>query len=312
MEEQMIFGALQTLNEEACEDVLEEQEKADLAPTASHLSTITSGETGEGEASAVNGGEEMDVMFLQSSPLLSHRVVSAPTSDVESTAPSHASSFSPYKPNNVSLSRASSLRCSSTSTSPKHSTSDKPLGVPTLRNEGRESSPIGRISVSNNSSPLRRSRPQSLNLGRGLHDPDASSPDTPQQDNLKDGEIPQASLPDLPGAVAGMKHVTLAEQFSSNSMEKLRRLKYKLHRALGSHDGPLSFPSDDAETSPLVLATPTRPSPVTTPDPEVACQNANSIETSSRPLTPLLKNAHDSSPGRITCKLPSADRETPV
>lgn len=63
------------------------------------------GENGEGEGSVVNGGEEMDVMFLQSSPLLSHRVVSAPTSDVESTAPSHASSFSPYKPNNVSLSR---------------------------------------------------------------------------------------------------------------------------------------------------------------------------------------------------------------
>lgn len=44
MEEQMIFGALQTLNEEACEDVLEEQEKADLAPAASHLSTVTSGQ----------------------------------------------------------------------------------------------------------------------------------------------------------------------------------------------------------------------------------------------------------------------------
>lgn len=53
MEEQMIFGALQTLNEEACEDVLEEQEKADLAPTASHLSTITSDsgdEMGDGDS----------------------------------------------------------------------------------------------------------------------------------------------------------------------------------------------------------------------------------------------------------------------
>ena len=32
MEEQLIFGALQTLNEEACEDVLEEQEKRGEAP----------------------------------------------------------------------------------------------------------------------------------------------------------------------------------------------------------------------------------------------------------------------------------------
>ncbi|XP_045107815.1 serine/threonine-protein phosphatase 4 regulatory subunit 2-like [Portunus trituberculatus] len=32
MEEQLIFGALQTLNEEACEDVLEEQEKRGDTP----------------------------------------------------------------------------------------------------------------------------------------------------------------------------------------------------------------------------------------------------------------------------------------
>lgn len=39
----MIFGALQTLNEEACEDVLEEQEKGHVIATPNVLSTVTSG-----------------------------------------------------------------------------------------------------------------------------------------------------------------------------------------------------------------------------------------------------------------------------
>ena len=34
MEEQMIFGALQTLSEEACEDVLQQQEQSNLHPTS--------------------------------------------------------------------------------------------------------------------------------------------------------------------------------------------------------------------------------------------------------------------------------------
>ncbi|XP_071550191.1 uncharacterized protein Arms isoform X4 [Panulirus ornatus] len=326
MEEQLIFGALQTLNEEACEDVQEEREKGDQPVPPTHLSTIPSGESIVGDG-LVAGSEEMDVVYLQSSPLVSHRVISPSVSDVESTAPSLSSSFSPYKSNNVSLSRASSLRCSSTSTSPKHSSVDKPPSV-TLRSdkgikvlEHKDTSPIRRISLSNSSSPLRRDRPQSLNLGRGYHDQTASSPATPQADQLPNDEIPLASLPDLPEAVAGMKHVSLAEQFSSTSLEKLRRLKHKLHRALGSHDSSIRDPSDDAETSPLVLAspplssaTPTCPSSVHTPDVEDSHPLNHCPDGYSRSITPLLRqDAIEASPtSLITSKPSSVDRETPV
>nr|CAD7455731.1 unnamed protein product [Timema tahoe] len=37
LEEQMICGALQTLNEEACEDVMEEAEETGLAPPGTEL-----------------------------------------------------------------------------------------------------------------------------------------------------------------------------------------------------------------------------------------------------------------------------------
>jgi len=39
MEEQMIFGALQTLNEEACEDAVFHQETTDKRPTEYMAST---------------------------------------------------------------------------------------------------------------------------------------------------------------------------------------------------------------------------------------------------------------------------------
>ena len=54
----------------------------------------------------VGSTEEVDIVYLQSSPLLPHRVVVCP-SDGESAAPSIASSsFSPYRGSNApSLSR---------------------------------------------------------------------------------------------------------------------------------------------------------------------------------------------------------------
>ncbi|KAK7080095.1 hypothetical protein SK128_027094, partial [Halocaridina rubra] len=57
----------------------------------------------EGEGAEPCG--EVDVVYLQNSPLVSRRVVCAPPSDTESAAPSLASSFSPYRSNNASLSR---------------------------------------------------------------------------------------------------------------------------------------------------------------------------------------------------------------
>ncbi|KAK8734968.1 hypothetical protein OTU49_005752 [Cherax quadricarinatus] len=332
MEEQLIFGALQTLNEEACEDVLKEHEKTYHPHTSTHLTTIPSGESLDSDSGEL-ASTEVDVVYLQSSPMVSHKVVPLPPPpDSESTAVSLATSFSPYKANNVSLSRTSSLRCSSASTSPKHSLVERPSGPPqtvtfkadkTLKGlvDGTEPSPIRRISFSNSSSPLRRDRPQSLNLGRGLRDRTASSPATPQADQYSNDDVPLASLPDLPEALAAMKHVTLAEQFSSTSLEKLRRLKNKLHRALSSHDSTSREPSDEAETSPLVLATPpltcttpTHSSPSPTPLPDDTQLVNHCSNPTSRPITPLLRqDALEVSPtAHITFKLPSADRETPV
>ncbi|XP_068222822.1 kinase D-interacting substrate of 220 kDa B-like isoform X3 [Palaemon carinicauda] len=335
MEEQMIFGALQTLNEEAFEDVVEEQEKVVMPSTPSHLQTIPSvGIDGvDGISEAVNCSDELDVVYIQSSPLAARKVVCAPPSDSESAAPSLASSFSPYRSNNnPSLSRASSLKCSSTSTSPKHSNVEKPLGLrhnnsfrsekAFSADESRELSPIRRLSASNNSSPLKRDRPRSLNLGHDTLERKSSNPDSSKKDQFDVEDIPQASLPDLPGAVAGMKTISLAEQFSAHSLEKLRRLKHKLHRALGSHDGTVMVPADDAETSPLVLATPPLstttpicPSTSTTPELEDPHAVNHYPEIRSRPLTPLVRqNARETSPTpQIICKPQlSSDRETPV
>nr|XP_053644601.1 uncharacterized protein LOC128697098 [Cherax quadricarinatus] len=115
-----------------------------------------------GESLDSDSGElastEVDVVYLQSSPMVSHKVVPLPPPpDSESTAVSLATSFSPYKANNVSLSRTSSLRCSSASTSPKHSLVERPSGPPqtvtfkadkTLKGlvDGTEPSPIRRVS----------------------------------------------------------------------------------------------------------------------------------------------------------------------
>lgn len=188
--------------------------------------------------------------------------------------------------------------------------------------------PYIQISLSTTSSPLRRDRPHSLNLGGS--DRTSSSPATPQSDLPSSAFVrhnndhpyhdqPLASLPDLPEALAaGMKHVSLAEQFSATSLEKVgRKLKHKLQRALGSHDsmgGGGRDGSDDAETSPLVLATPTLShqsptdsyTPITTPN--------HCGDTYSRPGTPLLRqDASEASPSsQITIKSSSADRETPV
>ncbi|KAK4298503.1 hypothetical protein Pmani_029159 [Petrolisthes manimaculis] len=337
LEEQMIFGALQTLNEEACEDVLEEQEKrSELSFTLSNTGDGSEGEGGGGSGKA----GDVDVVYLQSSPLVHHKVVSAPVSDGESAAPSLASStFSPYKSSNVSLSRASSLRCSSTSTSPKHSTVERVPGVAqqvTHRrdsrgfkgHEPRDASPIRRISLSTTSSPLRRDRPHSLNLSS--NDRTSSSPATPQSEltsaflsqysNDPYHDQPLASLPDLPEALAaGMKHMSLAEQFSATSLEKVgRKLKHKLQRALGSHDsmgGGGRECSEDAETSPLVLATPTlsHQSP-TNSFTSITTPNHCGGDAYSRPSTPLLRqDASEASPSsQITIKSSPADRETPV
>ncbi|XP_063845071.1 kinase D-interacting substrate of 220 kDa B-like isoform X8 [Scylla paramamosain] len=261
MEEQLIFGALQTLNEEACEDVLEEQEKRGDEP----LIVPAIGESGESDGGGGGGVvKDLEVVYLQSSPLVSHKVVTAPTSDQESTAPSVASSsFSPYKSTNPSLSRASSIRCSSSPASPKHSVTERPPGLPQGKKEEggtaprpekqRELSPMRRqSSASATSSPLRKERPQSLVLeGTKLT---ASSPATPHTDLPPSGTPSLISLPDVPEAA--VKHVSLTEQLSATSLEKLRRLKHRLHRALGSHEVVTRDSSEEAETSPLVLATP--------------------------------------------------------
>lgn len=157
-------------------------------------------------------------------------------------------------------------------------------------------------------------------MGRGHLDRAASSPTTPLTEQLPNDEIPVASLPDLPGAVAGVKQLSLTEQFSATSLEKLRRLKHKLHRALGSHDGATGDPSDDNETSPLVLATPlsnttpTGPSSCFIPDIDGGQPLNHCSDSFSRPITPLLRqNAFETSPSsQITCKSSPADRETPV
>ncbi|KAK7080096.1 hypothetical protein SK128_027095 [Halocaridina rubra] len=176
--------------------------------------------------------------------------------------------------------------------------------------------------ASNHSSPLRRDRPQSLNLGHGQLIRKISDPETPRKtDYLEKDDVPMASLQDLPGAVAATKTASLAEQFSATSLEKLRRLKHKLHRALGSHDGTISLPTDDVETSPLVLATPLSANTPNCPSPTLAAdlEESNSVnhypEIRSRPLTPLVRqNAREMSPTpQITCKpQSSSDRETPV
>ncbi|KAG0717265.1 hypothetical protein GWK47_054811 [Chionoecetes opilio] len=256
MEEQLIFGALQTLNEEACEDVMEEQEKReeDFGPAM--------GDGNGGDGSGVAGGvRDLEVVYLQSSPLVSHKVVTAPPSDQGSAAPSLASSnFSPYKSNNASLSRASSIRCPSNQTSPKHSTGDRPPPPPQARrgdgqDRHRDLSPCRRTS-STTSSPLHtvvhRERPHSLVLEGTQHT--ASSPSSPNTDLLPSGTPSLVSLPDI--IHEPVKHVSLTEQLSATSLDKLRRLKHRLHRALGSHEIITRDNSEEAETSPLVLATP--------------------------------------------------------
>ncbi|XP_045107816.1 uncharacterized protein LOC123502692 [Portunus trituberculatus] len=176
-------------------------------------------------------------------------------------------------------------------------------------------------SASATSSPLRKERPQSLVLeGTKLT---ASSPATPHTDLPPSGTPSLISLPDVPEAA--VKHVSLTEQLSATSLEKLRRLKHRLHRALGSHEVVTRDSSEEAETSPLVLATPpvtspsTLPSPMLhTPDSPNAMFNANhfSQDPYSRPHTPLLRqDALDPSPtmSQITIKSSSpSDRETPV
>ncbi|XP_050529319.1 kinase D-interacting substrate of 220 kDa B-like [Daktulosphaira vitifoliae] len=83
LEEQMICGALQTLNEEACEDVMEESEEQGTITTATYLQIphqpidiITGDGSVCSTASSTDNGGDVDVFLLQSSP--HHNIVQHP------------------------------------------------------------------------------------------------------------------------------------------------------------------------------------------------------------------------------------------
>uniref|UniRef100_A0A1B6DF02 Uncharacterized protein n=2 Tax=Clastoptera arizonana TaxID=38151 RepID=A0A1B6DF02_9HEMI len=71
LEEQMICGALQTLNEEACEDVLDEEQNALQVPDSGDVSRIGNRIRTTSQSSYTSLAElcETDVLILQSSPI---------------------------------------------------------------------------------------------------------------------------------------------------------------------------------------------------------------------------------------------------
>ena len=133
----------------------------------------------------------------------------------------------------------------------------------------------------------------------------------------------KGSLPDLPEAVADsvFRNPSLSDQFSASSIEKLRKLKTKLHRALGVPEGSsgggimgpggtiLMDPSeDDTENSPLVIATPrdsltSLTSPCYTPDGERIRTLSRQERLTDSPYSPLIVTTQPTIPG---------DRETHV
>ena len=169
-------------------------------------------------------------------------------------------------------------------------------------------------------------RPQSLNLEHtndlpsNPHEDDLESPFSAKSINSSVDNVALASLPDLPSALDGARHITIAEQISATSLEKLRKLKYKLSRALSNNEGNNSYPqNEENETSPLVLSSPVGgetgngsyqqaiPS-----DCELLSSGTQlSDERGSRPTSPASQAESDQSRTTLTRPL-SPDRETPV
>ncbi|KAL7648710.1 UNVERIFIED_CONTAM: hypothetical protein RMT77_000617 [Armadillidium vulgare] len=274
LEEQMIFGALQTLNEEAYEDVVEEQMKLERRKSCQTLDPggdddWNMNRTRKNSLVSIPKAspEEIDVVYIQSSPLLPHTIVSCPP-DCDSTAPSLASSFSPYK-GSASLSRTSSVKGGgSVTASPKHSGSRMPATdnlelVPKYRN-----SPIH-----DSSSPARRERPCTLNLNQTKEDdsgvisdvandtlcvrfsPDFDSPSA-VKDNLISGTYDMSEYSSMVPSVPS-KNVSFSDQLltGSYSLEKLKRLTKKLQKALVSQENTTDVDHDNTEStevSPLV------------------------------------------------------------
>ena len=147
-----------------------------------------------------------------------------------------------------------------------------------------------------------------------LDDQDSTSSSIPDNMTL-------TSLPDIPTALDGAKHLSIAEQISATSLEKLRKLKYKLSRALTNSEGSSSYPqNDETETSPLVLASPANSdlkinrasnlqpsfgSELVTPTTQISDGRA------SRPLSPSSLSGSEHS-RTITSRPLSPDKETPV
>ncbi|XP_050438171.1 kinase D-interacting substrate of 220 kDa B isoform X2 [Adelges cooleyi] len=113
LEEQMICGALQTLNEEACEDVLEESEEQGTIATATYLQVphqpidiITGDGSVCSTTSSTDNGGDIDAFLLQSSPhhgviqypgLQYDGICSAPTNSLNNTPILSRKSLAEYK-----------------------------------------------------------------------------------------------------------------------------------------------------------------------------------------------------------------------
>ncbi|XP_018570623.1 kinase D-interacting substrate of 220 kDa B isoform X3 [Anoplophora glabripennis] len=284
LEEQMICGALQTLNEEACEDVLEETEdtKIVIEPDVPQTSVIPPSPESvqdfqRGCRSRTNsscGIGETDFVLLQSSPIghMHWQPVSISIAGYSESLSDHSSRCSSQPPSPISERRPSNSSRHSSLKSGDHPSKGRHV---VIRTECSDTNPRVSISTSNSSvmyenqesnrTPLlyeykhtasqTKSRPNSLNLMK--------SESKPMRQSMRNRSksIDQS----------GQKE----EKKEKKGFEKLLILKEKL-----LHSSPELNETSDNESTPLV-------SEVSTPSKSGQSSEVKSSSSTSFPLSPI-------------------------
>ncbi|CAH1969286.1 unnamed protein product [Acanthoscelides obtectus] len=275
LEEQMICGALQTLNEEACEDVLEETEetKITIDPDVPQTSVIPPSPEGNQDpypmrctrsrTNSSSGIGETDFVLLQSSPVghMHWQPVSISVAGNSESLSDHSSRCSSQQPSPIPERKTST---SSTQSLPKPAEKPSKRHV-VIRTDYTETNP--RVSLSTTNTTVMYEQKVS-NKTPLLHE----YKHTASQTKSRPSSLPLK--PSLRNRSKSIDNSQKDEKKEKKSFESLHRLKEKL-----LYSSPDLNETSDNESTPLV-------SEVSTPSKSGQSSEAKTSSSKSFPLSP--------------------------
>ncbi|CAG9821942.1 unnamed protein product [Phaedon cochleariae] len=290
LEEQMICGALQTLNEEACEDVLEETEETNVTidPDVPQTSVIppspeSNQDAPRGYRSRTNSSSgavgETDFVLLQSSPVghmhwqpvsigVGH---SESLSDQSSRCSSQPPSPIPERKLSTSSSKHSNLKSADVPSKGRH-----------VIIKTDYSDPTPRISISTNTSTVSY-EPQMSNKTPLLHEYKHTSSQTKSRPSSLNLSKPE-SKPLRPSLRTRSRSIDNSQKEEKKDKEKRGFVKLHKYKEKLLHSSPELNETSDNESTPLV-------SEVSTPTKSGQSSEIRTLSSRSFPISPNSQNS---------------------